>query len=113
MKKYTFNQTPIPNNMKNLFFSQAYIDAHIDALQTLLPYASISDITYKNDQCASIQITQGDSTYLLFLPNALVNDYDNEDYADYNLILDSEYAESEKTFSKTFSNLIEITTFKF
>ena len=44
--------------MKNLFFSQAYIDAHIEQLQSIFPWSLISDATYHNDQCASIQIKE-------------------------------------------------------
>lgn len=99
--------------MKNLFFSQVYIDAHIEQLQELFPNALVSDATYKNDHCASIQIKDmsSDTTYLLFLPNSLVTEEWKEKYAHYTLILDKEYAE-EKTVFETFSNLIEISTFE-
>jgi arginine/lysine/ornithine decarboxylase len=98
--------------MQNLFFSQAYIDAHIEQLQSFFPYALITDSTYHNDQCASIQIKDmsSETTYLLFLPNSLVNEEWNEKYSHYALILDEEYAEAEKTIFETFSNLVEITT---
>ena len=98
--------------MQNLFFSKPYIDAHIEQLQELFPYALISDATYKNDQCASIHIKDmsSDTTYLLFLPNAFVTEEWKEKYSGYTLILDEEYAEAEKTVEHQFDNLIEITT---
>lgn len=100
--------------MQNLFFSQEYIDAHIEQLIELFPNALISDATYKNDQCASIQITDmsSETTYLLFLPNALITEEWKEKYAHYTLILDEEYAEAEKSFYQVFDNLIEISTFE-
>ena len=100
--------------MQNLFFSQAYIDAHIEQLQSLFPYASISDATYKNDERPSILITEmsSKSTYLLFLPNSLVTDEWVGKCAYYTLILDQEYAEEEKTVFETFSNLVEISTYE-
>lgn len=98
--------------MKDLFFSQAYIDAHIEQLQSFFPYALITDATYLNDQCASIQIKDmsSDTAYLLFLPNSLVTEGCEEKYAYYTFILDEEYAEAERTVFETFSNLVEITT---
>jgi hypothetical protein len=100
--------------MQNLFFSKPYIDAHIEQLQELFPYALISDATYKNDQCASIQIKDmsSETTYLLFLPNALITEDWKEKYAYYTLILDEEYAEVDKSFCEVFDNLIEISTFE-
>lgn len=99
--------------MQNLFFSKPYIDAHIEKLQELFPYALISDATYKNDQCASIQIKEmhSETTYLLFLPNAFITEEWKEKYAHYTLILDEEYAECDKTFEEVFEHLVEITTF--
>lgn len=100
--------------MQNLFFSKPYIDAHIEQLQELFPYALISNATYKNDQCASIQIKDmsSETTYLLFLPNALITEDWKEKYAHYTLILDEEYAEVDKSFCEVFDNLIEISTFE-
>lgn len=98
--------------MQSLFFSKPYIDAHIEQLKELFPYALISDATYKNDQCASIQIHEmhSETTYLLFLPNAFVTEEWKEKYAHYTLILDKEYAEADKSFYQVFDNLIEIST---
>ena len=94
--------------MTNLFFSQNYIDAHMEILRELLPDALISDATYKNDECASIQIKVHDTTYLLFIPNSFVTDEEKENYAYYKIILDKEYAE-EKTFHHIFDNISSIT----
>jgi hypothetical protein len=54
----------------------------------------ISDVTYINDQVPSVQIHIGGlETFLLFLPNSLVNDPSAEQYTTFNLILDKDYAD--------------------
>lgn len=67
----------------------------------------ISDSTYMNDQAPSVQIHIGGlETFLLFLPNSLVNDPPAEQYTTFNLILDREYADP--TNVETFQCLGEV-----
>jgi hypothetical protein len=53
----------------------------------------ITHATYINDQAPSLYIDiSGLETFLLFLPNSLVNDPPAEQYTTFNLMLDEDYA---------------------
>jgi hypothetical protein len=98
--------------MNELFSSKVYIDEHIRCAKELLSQEIdeflVSDSTWYNDPCASLQISVLDETFLVFLPNSLVHNLDREQYTTYNLILDSEYAECEKTIQETFQSFSEV-----
>lgn len=79
--------------MKNLFFSQPYIDATIEQIKSLMHTESIvTDSTYQNDQCASVQILSEGQTFLLFLPNSFIQNWYEEKYIHYTLGADEDYA---------------------
>jgi hypothetical protein len=76
--------------MNNVFFSALYMDNVIGKLHELL---DDSDSTYINDQAPSVQIhIAGLETFLLFLPNSLVNNPPAEQYSTFNLMLDKDYS---------------------
>jgi hypothetical protein len=94
--------------MKQFFFSKPYIDAHIEQIKALLdaqvdsyqasPQTGfledtylVTDSTYINDQCPSIQILLMGTTYLLYLPNSFVDNVHQEQYNVYLLMLDEDY----------------------
>ena len=84
--------------MTNVFFSELYMENVTAKLHELLSdeidNTIISDVTYINDQVPSVQIHIGGlETFLLFLPNSLVNDPSAEQYTTFNLILDKDYAD--------------------
>ena len=83
--------------MNNVFFSGLYMENVIAKLHELLDdeidNVIISDSTYINDQTPSVQIHIGGlETFLLFLPNSLVNNPPAEQYTTFNLMLDKNYA---------------------
>jgi len=94
--------------MSNLFFSKPYIDAHIQKAKEMLDKHtdnySVSDSTYHNDQCASIEITINGESYLIFLPNSFEDNGYNEEYRTYQVILDREYHNVE-TLNEVFNSL--------
>ena len=84
--------------MDNVFFSGLYMENVIATLHELLSEeidnVIISDSTYINDQAPSVQIhIAGLETFLLFLPNSLVNNPPAEKYSTFNLMLDKDYAD--------------------
>lgn len=97
--------------MNNIYFSQAFINSQIKSLKVLFPDALITDSTYHNDNRASIQIHIEDITYLLFLPNAKQSNHLKEHYSNYMLMLDEDYAFSEKTLLEVFDNITDIEQF--
>jgi hypothetical protein len=94
--------------MKQLFFSQPYIDATIEQIKDLLDNEIdaylVTDSTYINDQCPSVQIVINSQTLLLFLPNSFISNVHQEQYNGYTLILDEDYAVSDRV-AKEFSSL--------
>jgi hypothetical protein len=83
--------------MDNVFFSGLYMENVIATLHELLSEeidnVIISDSTYINDQAPSVQIhIAGLDTFLLFLPNSLVNNPPAEQYSTFNLMLDKDYS---------------------
>jgi hypothetical protein len=79
--------------MNNLFFSKPYIDATIEQIKSLLDLEClVTDSTYANDQCASIQILSEGQTFLLFLPNSFIENWYEEKYIHYSLMADEDYA---------------------
>jgi hypothetical protein len=93
--------------MKQLFFSQPYIDATIEQIKDLLDNEIdtylVTDSTYINDQCPSVQIVLVGTTYLLFLPNSFVSNVHQEQYNEYTIILDEDYGTGKDAV--TFPNL--------
>ena len=85
------------NSVDNVFFSALYMDNVIGKLHELLDdeidNVIISESTYINDQAPSVQIhITGLETFLLFLPNSLVNNPPAEQYSTFNLMLDKDYS---------------------
>ena len=83
--------------MDNVFFSALYMDNVIGKLHELLDdeidNVIISESTYINDQAPSVQIhIAGLDTFLLFLPNSLVNNPPAEQYSTFNIMLDKDYS---------------------
>lgn len=81
--------------MKQLFFSQPYIDATIKQVKDLLDdhvdSYLVTDSTYHNDECPSIQVVLVGITYLMFLPNSFVSNPHQEQYNGYTIVLDEDY----------------------
>lgn len=94
--------------MKQLFFSKPYMDATIQQVKDLLdneidsyivsPKTGfledtylVTDSTYINDECPSIQIVLVGITYLMFLPNSFVANAHQEQYNTYSIVLDEDY----------------------
>jgi hypothetical protein len=95
------------NSVDNVFFSALYMDNVIGKLHELdnvigklhellddeIDNAIISESTYINDQAPSVQIhIAGLDTFLLFLPNSLVNNPPAEQYSTFNLMLNKDYS---------------------
>lgn len=97
--------------MDNVFFSGLYMENVIATLHELLSEeidnVIISDSTYINDQTPSVQIHIGGlETFLLFLPNSLVNNPPAEQYTTFTLILDKDYSNGSSV--ETFQCLGEV-----
>jgi len=117
MKTFTI---PANKTEQEYVWSTNYINANIAELQKhLLPFTDkVEDVTYHNDECASIAVNLNGVGYQIFLPNtfhigeATLDDFMNEnnEFPFYNLIKDEEYA-FEKTFSKTFRDLESLAQF--
>jgi hypothetical protein len=94
--------------MNKLFFSKPYIDAHIEKVKEMCDKEtenySVSDSTYHNDRCASIDITIDGVSYLIFLPNSFEDNGFKEEYRTYQVILDREYHNVE-TLNEVFNSL--------
>jgi hypothetical protein len=94
--------------MKQLFFSQPYIDATIEQIKSLFSNEAedflVTDSTYINDQCPSVQILINSQTLLLFLPNSFISNVHQEQYNGYTLILDEDYAVGDRV-EEEFSSL--------
>jgi hypothetical protein len=103
----TLLDDPNKKHMKQLFFSQPYIDATIEQIKDLLDNEIdtylVTDSTYINDQCPSVQIVLVGTTYLLHLPNSFVSNVHQEQYNEYTLILDEDYGTGKDAV--TFPNL--------
>lgn len=103
--------------MTNAFNNDYYISANIDALKRIfeenyiISYR-IEDVSNKNDGRASIHVSQGVSSFIVFLPNALMTDRDKEEYSFYSVILDDEYA-TDKTMEANLDNIREVSEFLF
>ena len=61
-----------------------------EVMETLVRngFSEVTDVCYHNDQCPSILVGE----YLVFLPNSDKDNYWNEEYSGYVIILDEEYA---------------------
>lgn len=81
--------------MKQFFFSKPYMDATIQQVKDLLDNEIdsylVTDSTYINDECPSMQIVLVGITYLLFLPNSFVSNPHQEQYNSYTIVLDEDY----------------------
>ena len=114
MKTFTI---PADMTKQDYVWSADYINANIAEFQReLLPYTNkVEDVTYYNDQCASMSVTLNDKTYIVFMPNTFhigeanltdgIITNENGEFPFYNLILDEEYAFAEKTVNETFADL--------
>jgi hypothetical protein len=103
--------------MTNAFNNDYYISANIDALKRIFEENyiiryRIEDVSNKNDGRASIHVSQGVSSFIVFLPNALMTDRDKEEYSFYSVILDDEYA-TDKTIEANFDNIRDVSEFLF
>jgi hypothetical protein len=106
--------------MKNLFFSPSYINTAIDSAKQLLSNNVdsflVTDSTYAHDNRASVQIHVDGITFLMFLPNSLNNNAQNEEYNFFTLILDSDYASDVCSLNENFYSMkdaIDMITFEY
>jgi len=106
-------QIPRPMTELDFYWSAEYINANIAEFQReLLPYKNqVINVTYHNDECASMQVDLNGTEYLVFLPNAKEACEGGHQFPSYCLIKSEEYAEHPKTLCEYFDDIEKLTEY--